>query len=230
VRLAGLARAPYFHELDEHQLERIDSLMTRRRRVAGEILFRAGDAADELFLVAEGRVKLHHLRPDGSDVVSGILAPGDVFGALGTSGGPVHHQTAEALVDTCVLCIRLSVFRRVLCELPPVALQMVDDVTARLSRMEDDLGAQRNQTVAARLAVVLLRLADKVGRDRGRQGILLEVPLSRADLSGLARSTPESVSRVMSRWKQEGVVDSGRRWVALLDRDRLEQTVNGNED
>jgi CRP-like cAMP-binding protein len=107
---------------------------------------------------------------------------------------------------------------------------MVDDVTARLSRMEDDLGAQRNQTVAARLAVVLLRLADKVGRDRGRQGILLEVPLSRADLSGLARSTPESVSRVMSRWKQEGVVDSGRRWVALLDRDRLEQTVNGNED
>ena len=70
--------------------------------------------------------------------------------------------------------------------------------------------------------------AEKVGKDRGREGIMLEVPLSRADLAGLARSTPESVSRVMSRWKREGLVDSGRRWTALLDVRRLEAERAGS--
>ncbi|HWV26144.1 MAG TPA: helix-turn-helix domain-containing protein, partial [Aeromicrobium sp.] len=73
-----------------------------------------------------------------------------------------------------------------------------------------------------RVATALLRLADKLGKDRGAEGIVLEVPLSRADLAGLARSTPESVSRVMSRWKKEGIIDSGRRWTALLDVERLQ--------
>lgn len=49
------------------------------------------------------------------------------------------------------------------------------------------------------------------------------LPLSRADLAGLAGPTPVSVSRVMSRWKKEGLIDSGRRWTALLDRSRLEE-------
>ena len=76
------------------------------------------------------------------------------------------------------------------------------------------------------MARVLLRLADKLGEDRGSEGIMLEVPLSRADLAGLARSTPESVSRVMSRWKKAGIIDSGRRWTAVLDRPRLEQLAD----
>ena len=59
--------------------------------------------------------------------------------------------------------------------------------------------------------------------------MLLEVPLSRADLAGLARSTPESVSRVLSRWKEEGLIDSGRRWVSLLDRARLERIAQEQE-
>ncbi len=54
-------------------------------------------------------------------------------------------------------------------------------------------------------------------------GVLLEVPLSCADLAGLAGSTAESVSRVMSRWKKQGLSDSGRRWTAMRDRTQLEQ-------
>ncbi|WP_141321805.1 Crp/Fnr family transcriptional regulator, partial [Cellulomonas uda] len=98
----------------------------------------------------------------------------------------------------------------------------------RLARAHDDIGGQSTDTVPQRVATALLRLADKVGRDRPGEGLLLEVPLSRADLAALARTTPESVSRVMSGWKQQGVVASGRRWTAILDRDRLEQEARGS--
>ena len=85
------------------------------------------------------------------------------------------------------------------------------------------LGRQSTATVEQRVARALLRLADSLGEDRGAQGLLLEVPLSRADLAGLARSTPETVSRVMSALRREGIIDSGRRWTSILDRAALEE-------
>ncbi|WP_206540533.1 helix-turn-helix domain-containing protein [Corynebacterium sp. LK11] len=59
-----------------------------------------------------------------------------------------------------------------------------------------------------------------MGRREGPR-LVLDVPLTRADIAGLADSTPESVSRVMSKWKREGIIDSGRRWTAIIDEDAL---------
>src|SRR5699024_8032361 len=157
------------------------------------------------------------------ETVTDLLVPGELYGAMSTLGESIHHQSASALVGTCVLRIDQDAFRAVLAEQPRIALRVLDDVAARLVRAEADVGSHGSATVEQRVASVLLRLADKLGEDRGADGILLEVPLSRADLAGLARSTPESVSRVMSRWKSRGLIDSGRRWTALRDRARLEE-------
>lgn len=226
VRLSALSRVPYFRALDEQELEQVDARVTRHTWAAGENLFREGDAADALFVVAEGRVKLSQVRADGSTTVLDILTPGETAGAMGIVGEPTHRQTATALVDTCSLSIGQLDFRELLVQHPHVALHVLDDVSGRLARAQSDIGGQVTQTVPARVATALLRLADKIGNERPNGVILLEVPLSRADLGGLALSTPESVSRVMSRWKREGLITSGRRWVALRDRDRLQRIAD----
>lgn len=227
VRMYVLARASYFRDLGEAELDRIDRLMQTRSWAAGDHIYHAGDRADSLYVVAEGRVKLSQVTPDGTETLTDILVPGELFGAMGSIGEPHHLQSASALVGTCTLRIGQDDFRQVLASLPSVALHVLDDVAARLARVQSDIGGQGTETVAQRTATALLRLADKLGEDRGRDGMMLEVPLSRADLAGLARSTPESVSRVMSRWKREGVIDTGRRWTALLDRDRLKDEAGG---
>lgn len=227
VRMFVLARAPYFVGLGEEELDRIDRRMQTSSWSAGAYLYHAGDPADSLYVVAEGRVKLSQVTPDGTETVSDILVPGELFGAMGSVGEPYHLQSASALVGTCTLRIGQDDFRQVLATEPVVGLRVLDDVAARLIRAQSDVGGQGTETVAQRTATALLRLADKLGEDRGADGILLEVPLSRADLAGLARSTPESVSRVMSRWRKQGVIDSGRRWTAVLDRQRLEDEATG---
>ncbi|MGY5766064.1 Crp/Fnr family transcriptional regulator [Brachybacterium sp. DNPG3] len=227
VRLTVLDRTPYFRGLGEETLLRVDSLLRTRTFAADEPIYRAGEPADALFVVAEGRVKLSQLTPDGTETVTDLLVPGELFGAMGTLGEPHHRQSAIALVGTCALRIGQADFRTVLMEQPVVALRVLDDVAARLARARADIGGQVTETVPQRVAMALLRLAGKLGEDRGADGILLEVPLSRADLAGLARSTPESVSRVMSRWKREGIVDSGRRWTSLHDLDRLRREADG---
>src|SRR5699024_418282 len=216
-----LARAPYFLGLAEDELDRIDRRMRTHSYAAEDQIYRAGDRAEALYVVAEGRVRISQSTADGSGTVTDLLVPGELFGAMGSLGEPYHRQSASALVATCVLRIGQDDFRQVLIDHPRVGLRVLDDVSARLARTQSDIGGQATQTVPQRVATALLRLADKLGEDRGPQGIMLEVPLSRADLAGLARSTPESVSRIMSRWKQQGLIDSGRRWTALLDRERL---------
>ena len=211
VRMSVLSRATYFVGLDEDDLDRIDRLMQVRSWAAGDHVYHAADQADALFVVAEGRVKLSQVTADGTETLTDILVPGELFGAMSSLGEPYHQQSASALVATCTLRINQSDFRDVLATEPRVALKVLDDVAARLIRAQSDIGGQGTETVAQRTATALLRLADKLGVDRGHEGLLLEVPLSRTDLAGLARSTPESVSRVMSRWKKQGIIDTGRR-------------------
>ncbi len=228
VRMDVLSRTPYFAGLGPDALDGIDRRMRARTVRAHEHVYVAGEPADALYVVAQGAVSLAHVTEDGAPTLTDVLVPGELFGAMGTLGEPVHLQTATALVDTCALRIGQDDFRAVLRERPVVALRVLDDVAARLARAHDDIGGQSTDTVPQRVATALLRLADKVGRDRPGEGLLLEVPLSRADLAALARTTPESVSRVMSGWKQQGVVASGRRWTAILDRDRLEREARGS--
>ncbi|MFZ2749458.1 MAG: Crp/Fnr family transcriptional regulator, partial [Propioniciclava sp.] len=108
---------------------------------------------------------------------------------------------------------------------PEVALRVVDDVTALLAQARADVTAQSTATVAQRVATTLLRLAEKFGQDSSSGATLIQLPLSRTDLAGMTGSTPESVSRVMSQLRKDGIIDSGRRWTAILDGDRLLATV-----
>lgn len=227
VRMYVLSRAPYFKGLSDTELDTIDKRMTTATFGPGELLYRAGEPADALYVVAEGRVKLSQGTAEGVETVTDLLVPGELFGAMGALGEPHHLQSASALVGTCVLRIDQGEFRRVLLENSQIGVRVLEDVASRLSQAHQDISGQSAETVAQRVATALLRLADKLGEDRGASKIMLEVPLSRADLAGLGRSTPESVSRVMSRWKKEGIIDSGRRWTALLNRQRLEEEAAG---
>lgn len=222
VRMYVLGRAPYFVGLSEDELDRIDRRMQTSSWAADDYIFHAGDRAESLYVVAEGRVKLSQVTPDGTETVTDILVPGELFGAMSSTGEPHHQQSASALVGTCTLRIGQADFRHVLATQPRVGLRVLDDVADRLIRAQSDIGGQVTETVRQRTATALLRLADKLGEDHGPDGIMLEVPLTRTDLAGLARSTPESVSRVMSRWKKEGIIESGRRWTAIRDRQRLQ--------
>ena len=89
------------------------------------------------------------------------------------------------------------------------------------------IGAQATRTVPARLATTLLRLAAKLGREQA-QGVLLEVPLSRPDLAGLARSTPNRLARA-EQMEGGGLIDSGgagsRCWTGRAWADRREQEI-----
>jgi CRP/FNR family transcriptional regulator, nitrogen oxide reductase regulator len=227
VRLQVLAHARYFAGLGEAELDSIDRRMVSLSWAAGDPLYFAEDPAQHLYVLAEGRVKIAQPTADGGEVITDLIVPGELFGTLGTLGQPVYPESAVALTTTCALRIDPESFRSVLTEHPQVTLRVLDDVAARFQRTRSRIGQQAGAPVAQRVASTLLELADTLGRDSAHRGTVLQIPLSRTDLAAMAGSTPESVSRVMSRMRKDGVVDSGRRWTSILDRERLEQIAQG---
>lgn len=220
-----LSRVPLFAGLSHGELVSIDEHMVALSWSEGDPLYNAGEPAEHLFVLASGWAKAFRTAPSGQEVVVDLLAPGDLFGGQHTLGKPAHTETVRALSTVCALRIDARAFREVLTEHPHVALRVLDDTSALLAQARSDVAEQSSATVAQRVAVTLLRLADKFGQNRTGGGTLIQLPLSRTDLAGMTGSTPESVSRVMSHLRKEGIIDSGRRWTAVLDHERLAATT-----
>lgn len=227
MRLKVLSHARFFTGLDVDEIAAIEARMRVRGYAEGERIYHAGAHADHLFVLASGRVKLVRPTPDGQDVLVDIVTPGGLFGTLTTLGEPEFTDTAEALTVACALSISADDFRAVLRRHPSVALAVVDYLGHRLEETRQALRRLSGGTVEQRVAATLLTLADRLGEPR-RGAVLLQLPLTRSDLAAMTGSTTESVSRAMSRLRKEGVIETGRRWTSIIDRDRLAQLVDAD--
>lgn len=220
VRLRVLQHVDLFADLTSDRLTDVNARMTALSWAADDPLYQFGDPAEHLYVLASGRAKAFRSTPDGQEVVVDLIAPGDLFGGLQSLGQPQHTETVQALTTVCALRIGTAAFREILTAQPQVALRVLDSLSAQLSLARSSTTQQSTATVAQRVAATLLRLAEKFG-ETGTQGTLIQIPLSRADLAGMAGSTTESASRAMSRLRKDGIIDSGRRWTAILDPERL---------
>lgn len=223
-RLKIIGRLPFFRHLPADAITRINSLFHDSDIPANERIYFEGDEAEYLYLVAMGKVKLVRNTASGREVLLDILQGGDHFGSLSTFGGRVHTETAIAQTDSCILRISAADFDRILAVHPDVTRKVLEAVSQRLAESQEIVKQLSTYTVEQRIASALLRLASKLGETRG-EAVLIQLPFSRQDLAAMTGSTTETVSRVMSRFAEEGLVKSGRKWVTILNPKRLEELV-----
>ncbi|PWB56007.1 MAG: Crp/Fnr family transcriptional regulator [Anaerolineales bacterium] len=221
LRLKILGQVPFFRDLTASDHEWINSLFHEKDFDTDEVICLSGDAAEQLFIIADGRVKLLQHSLEGKEILLDLLTPGEFFGALSGLGNDVYPETAQAHTNCCILVIGRETFQHVLQRYPAVALKLIDIMAGRLRTANERVHQLSALSIEARIASILLMLADKFGERKGNE-LLLQVPLSREDLAGMSGATTESASRVMSRFQKDGLIRSGRKWVAVIDRAGLE--------
>nr|WP_240161649.1 Crp/Fnr family transcriptional regulator [Flaviflexus equikiangi] len=225
TRLRVLREVRWFADLEDEELIELNGRITSHAWAAGQYIHIEGDAADSLHVIAEGVAKVEKIAPDGTAHIVDIAVAGDLVGVLPQLGDPVYADSVVTLGVTCALRIDANRFSTILRRYPSVTLHVLDDVAGKLARTRHSVTVGTRQ-VPERLADVLLMLMSKVGR-RDREGILIDLPLTRVDIAAMAGSTPESVSRTMSVWKAEGIVDSGRQWTRVLRPDIIRTIATG---
>lgn len=220
ARVDALGRVPFFAGLGHDALHEVDARANMQGMEAGDAVFLAGHRAAHLYVIATGVVKLARTTADGDEVLLDVLGPGAFLGTLPALGGDTYAEDAWALTSGCLLSFTVGQFEAVLAEHPTVSRAALVAVGQRLRAAQQRIERMASASAPVRVASTLLMLAGRLGVDDGDR-IVIDVPLARDDLASLAGCAPETVSRSLAAWSRDGVVETGRRWVALRRPDVL---------
>lgn len=166
-------------------------------------IFSQGDAADQVFYIQKGRVKVVVLSEQGKEAVVGILEPGQFFGEGCLHGQPLRISTTVALEDSVITAITKTAMLAVLQSQPKFTELFMSYLLSRNSRIEEDLIDQLFNSSEKRLARLLLLLAN-FGKDGSLKPI--KVRVSQETLAEMIGTTRSRVSFFMNRFRKLGFI------------------------
>ncbi|MGZ5877154.1 MAG: Crp/Fnr family transcriptional regulator [Bradyrhizobium sp.] len=211
-------------------LGRVSAGKAVERYVKNQKIYSQGDAADEVFFIQKGKVKLTVLSEQGKEAVVGILGEGQFFGEACIESAERRNSSSQAMEDCVITSITRSAMLAALNTEPGFSVFFIAYLLSRNSRMEDDLIDHLFNCSEKRLARLLLRLANFGGEGRGQP---VPIALSQETLAEMIGTTRSRVSFFMNKFRKQGYVDyNGKIEVhrSLLDAMLREKAELGEEE
>src|ERR1700723_1974878 len=171
-----------------------------------EPIFAQGDAADAIFYIQEGKVRLTVVSKIGKEATLGILNDGEFFGEGGLAGQPLRMGSATAMTDCELLRIDKKAMMNALHREHEFSDMFVAYLLARNIRYEEDLVDQLFNSSEKRLARILLLLA-RFGKEGVPETVIPRI--SQETLADMIGTTRSRVSFFMNRFRKLGFVDYG---------------------
>jgi CRP-like cAMP-binding protein len=209
--------APIFRDLSRAECEQMFSTALRRQYEPRTVIVQEGDAGGQVLIASSGRVKISQVSHTGEEVILRIRGAGDVLGGLGMTAGEVHTSTIRALEACTVVSWPADEFEQLCASSPALqrnALQIMHDA---LQILQDCFCEMATLRASSRLARTLVRLAQQngCGVERARITFTCE------ELGQMAGTTLFTVSRLLSKWAERGLVYAENREIVLEDIEEL---------
>jgi CRP-like cAMP-binding protein len=211
---------PVFAGLAPAELDAILSEARSIRYPKNSAVFEEGEDVHSFFVLLHGHVRASKTTPAGQQVVVRYVTPGEIFGVAPAIGLTKYPATATAVDDSVALAWPSAAWPRLVARHPALATNTLQTVGSRLQETHTRVVEMSTQQVERRVAHALLRLARQAGR-KVEQGVEIDFPISRQDIAEMTGTTLHTVSRTLSAWESQGLIESGRQRVVLRDPHRL---------
>lgn len=185
-------------------LGRIGAGKTIERYAKNQKIYSQGDAADAVFFIQKGKVKIIVLSEHGKEAVVGILEEGQFFGEACIEGAERRTATSQAMEEYVITSMTKPAMLAALNSEPGFSAFFIAHLLSRNSRMEDDLIDHLFNCSEKRLARLLLRLASLDGEGTGQP---TPITLSQETLAEMIGTTRSRVSFFMNKFRKQGYVD-----------------------
>ena len=216
-----LRHAPLFSELDDESMTAMLAMMDRTVLRRGEVLFHEGDAADRLYAVVDGKVKLSRVSTGGQDSLLAILGPGQVFGELSLFDPGQRSSTVTAVTDQVELASLSHDDLLVWLDgRPSVTRGLLALLSGRLRRANDVIGDLVFADAPRRVAKALLDLAERFG-EKTEEGVHVRHDLTQEELAQLVGAARETVNKALADFAAKGWVRLESRGVIITDMERI---------
>lgn len=181
-------------------------------------IFSEGDTPSHVFFVKAGNVKIFKSHPDGKELITDLYKAGDFFGFEPMLENSVYQETAVALEDSEITLIPKNDFLILLNNQPDVSASFISLLCRKVSEKESQLVNLAYNSVRQRTAEALLKVSQLADEKE-------KISLSREDLAKIVGTASESVIRVLSDFKDEGLIEIETGKIKVLARAKLEKVI-----
>lgn len=191
-------------------------------------IFSEGEAAHSFFLLLDGHIRVVKINADGDQMIARYISSGELYGIARAIGRTTYPANAVAAVDCLSLAWPTAIWDSVIAAHPGFAANTYQTVGKRLADTQEKMLELATAKVEQRVANTILKLAHQTGK-KTDEGILIDLPVSREDISEMTGTTLHTVSRLMSGWEQKGWVKSGRQKITLVEGHKLMLVASGDK-
>jgi len=211
----ALKESPYFQGLSQELLIALSEASVLKRLDKGEHLFFEGEKAHGFYFIVDGMMKLYKLSPKGKESVIHIFGPGEIFAEIVLAGSETYPVNAQALTDATLAFFPKSNLLNLLKRNPDFGLSLIGLLCIRLKNLLKTIENLTLKEAQERLIAYLWELTEEGKKEE----FTLSIPKSQLAL--LLGITPETLSRLLQKLKEEDIIAVEGKRVKIKDMAKL---------
>jgi CRP-like cAMP-binding protein len=224
IDLSTLRQIPLFREFSDEQLGQVLATVNERRYGKHQFIVREGEPGDTFFVISSGSVAVCRVAADGRETILSILKEGDFFGEMSMFDSSLRSASIKTLTDVEVGAIRQSDFMGLIDRNPQIGRLLVIELSERLRAANALIAATTSQDIRARLASLLLNLAEQFG-ERVDNGTRITLRLTNQEMANMIGTTRETVNRTLNRFWDDRLVDMRTAHVIVTEPEKLRALI-----
>src|SRR3954471_2805061 len=201
-----LRQVSIFAELPPETIADLARRVWRKEAEASSVIVNQEEAGDQLFVIAEGKVKVVLYGETGREIILSILRTGDFFGEMSLLDRQPRSANVVAVEDSQLLGLDRDAFQTHLTAHPSTALAILAEMSRRLRHADEVIGNLALLDVYARVARTIRDLAQKQGQPVDG-GLLIKERPTQQEIAGLIGTSRETVSRALSDFARRGLLE-----------------------
>jgi CRP-like cAMP-binding protein len=217
-----------FEKMPDADVDALLAQAVSKRLGPGEAFFDQGAPATHFFFLVNGRLKVTQVTPDGQQIIVRVVHPGDLFGFARALRRADYPGTALSVIESLAICWPTDLWPQFIDRSPHVAVSALNTIGQRLEEAHTRIREMSTEEVERRVAHTVIRLSKQAGRAE-RGGIRIDFPISRQDIAEMTGTTLHTVSRILSAWESNGIVEGGRQKLFVCDIARLQTLADSGK-
>ena len=220
VRLLSMVEV--FEALSPEELKELGRRAPDTFLEQDEVFLLPQEEGERLFVLKRGRAQVYEMDSNGEEITLSVIEGGNMFGEMALTGQQLSGVYARALEPSVVCSLKRADIERIILSHPEVGLRLVRRLSERLREAEILLAELASKSVLARLASLILRIAEREGVVT-KGGIMVPTRYTHERLGTMIAAKRVAVSRAFNQLRQEGAVEVEQRYVYIKNKETLKR-------
>jgi len=215
MRVDLIRRVPLFSTLTDEEFSTLQHIFVARAYRRNQVIFMEEETGNYMYLVLAGKVKVSKAGSSGKETILAIHRAGDFFGEMSLLDGKTAPATVSAMEDAKIISVSGADFHKYLMHNEKVLLQIISVLCARLRQVWQTQSVSSSKA-DARIRMGIHQLAKRHGI-QDAHGTIIDLKITHQELAEMVGTSRETVTRVLSHLRDQGIIEVDQRRMTLLN-------------